>query len=455
MPNLILLKTPDGSAPGQQIALINQIMKIGRSPDLCGVVLPLNAVSREHAQIEFTEGNYLIQDLDSRNGTYVNNKKIPKLTPTPLEDGDRIKICDFLFHFSDESKLEPKPLHPKLPSGRRTRRKTKRRPIVPRSPRFIGRLGSNFWTRSPPTSCGRIIKIASALSKSLEVRTMLPQIADELFDIFRQADRCFIIQLEDDHLVPTVMKARRANNGEERFSRTIVRRCLETLVAYLNDDATTDTNMGMAQSITDIRIRSVMCVPLATPDGRPLGVIQLDSQDRTKKFTQDDLKLLICVANQASLALDNAHAHEMLLQTVKLDEENKAATKVQMALLPQSTPDVPGWEFFAHYLPARTVGGDYYDFIRLQNGNFVTLVGDVSGKGVPAALIVARVSGEARVCFLTRSMAAEAVRHLNELFCAANFDSRFLTLAATVLNPDAGTVSRGQLRAYAAFAIPP
>jgi serine phosphatase RsbU (regulator of sigma subunit) len=141
------------------------------------------------------------------------------------------------------------------------------------------------------------------------------------------------------------------------------------------------------------------------------------------------------VASQASIALDNASMHEQLLQRVKLDEENKAATKVQLALLPQLTPKIPGYEFFARYLPARTVGGDYYDFIATADGRHVILLGDVAGKGVPAALIVARVSGEAKVCVLTRPSIADAVTRLNELFFEANFEDRYLALAAGVLNP--------------------
>jgi serine phosphatase RsbU (regulator of sigma subunit) len=264
----------------------------------------------------------------------------------------------------------------------------------------------------------------------------LAQIADELFEIFRQADRCFIIQVDDltNHLLPVVVKTRRPTPGGDQFSKTIVRKCLKSLESYLSEDASSDANLGLAQSIAEFRIRSVMCVPLVTPDNKALGVIQLDSQDRTKKFSQEDVKLLMCVSNQASIALDNAHMHEELLKRVKLDEENKAATKVQLALLPHSLPVVEGYEFFAHYLPARTVGGDYYDFIKLPNGRLNVLLGDVSGKGVPAALIVARVSGEARVSMFMKPEIAEAVTHLNELFFAANFEDRFLTLAATSID---------------------
>src|SRR5258708_37220318 len=102
MASLVLLKTPDGSATGERIQLNQQGVLIGRSPERCKVVLPLNAVSREHAEIKFEQGNYFIVDLESRNKTFVNNKIIAPRTPLALKDGDGIKICDFLFCFRDE-----------------------------------------------------------------------------------------------------------------------------------------------------------------------------------------------------------------------------------------------------------------------------------------------------------------------------------------------------------------
>ncbi|MCE9530146.1 MAG: SpoIIE family protein phosphatase [Planctomycetes bacterium] len=437
MPSLVLLKTPDGSATGERIQLDHQPVLIGRSPERCKVVLPLNAVSREHAQIEFMQGQYFITDLESRNKTFINNKVLSPRIPTALNDGDGVKICDFLFCFRDESSNKNKIPLPKDLSSKSGLIEEEVESSNTTVEATLQRVANQqFLDAQPNDKLRALLKISSTLGKSLDVGIVLKLIADELFEVFRQADRCFIIQLnESGHLVPVVSKSRRSAPGEERFSRTIVKKCLEQLQAFLSEDASSDSNIGMAQSIAEFRIRSVMCVPLATPEGVPLGVIQLDSQDRTKKFNQEDLKLLVCVANQASIALDNANLHEQLLHRVKLDEENKAATKVQMALLPQSTPRIPGYEFFARYLPARTVGGDYYDFISLPDGRQSVLVGDVSGKGVPAALIVARVSGEAKVCLLTRPDIADAVTHLNDMFFQANFEDRFLTLAASVLDP--------------------
>src|SRR5262249_59448421 len=125
--------------------------------------------------------------------------------------------------------------------------------------------------------------------------------------LFKQADRCFIIQQEGEKLMPRVIKTRRAaDEGNARFSRSIVRKCLEEAKAFLSDDASRDDRMQLSQSVVDFRIRSVMCAPLCRADGKGFGVIQLDTQDRSKKFTQEDLKLLCGVANQASVSLENS-----------------------------------------------------------------------------------------------------------------------------------------------------
>jgi phosphoserine phosphatase RsbU/P len=426
MPSLILTKTPDGSAPGERHPLGNEPLIIGRSPDKCRVVLPANAVSREHARVVLANGQYYVEDLRSRNKTYVNNKEVDGRWPNPLKNGDNIKICDFLIAYHDEkggkSSLPPD-------EDEETSNTTVEATFNRSSPK-------DFLTVQPQEKLRALLEITTGLTKTLNLDDLLPQIADELFKVFKQADRCFIIQLdEDDRLRPVVTKVRRQAQGNERFSRTIVRRCLETLQSYLSEDATSDSDVGAAQSIAEFKIRSVMCVPLATQDGKALGVIQLDSQDRTKKFSQDDLKFLICVAGSASIALENAGMHETILAQQKLEEENRAATKVQRGFLPQSFPVLPGYEFFAHYTAARTVGGDYYDFIPLPSGKLAVLLGDVSGKGVPAALLMARLSGEARVSMLTQPDVAAAVTDLNDRLMQANLEDRYVTLSAAVIDP--------------------
>ena len=131
-----------------------------------------------------------------------------------------------------------------------------------------------------------------------------------------------------------VFKSRRAN-ADDRFSRTIIRRCLESMSAYLSEDASSDQLLEAAQSIAEFRIRSVMCVPLATAAGNAIGAIQLDTQDITKKFREDDLKMLTIVANLASVAVEKAQVHAELLGQQKVQSEIELAKKVQLGFLPR------------------------------------------------------------------------------------------------------------------------
>ncbi len=102
MPTLILLKSPEGATPNKHIPLSGDPQVIGRDQDKCQIVIPHHAVSREHARITAQNGTYYIEDLKSRNHTFVNSKEVPPPARYQLKPDDRIKICDFLFQFRDE-----------------------------------------------------------------------------------------------------------------------------------------------------------------------------------------------------------------------------------------------------------------------------------------------------------------------------------------------------------------
>jgi serine phosphatase RsbU (regulator of sigma subunit) len=294
----------------------------------------------------------------------------------------------------------------------------------------------------PAEKLRHLLEISANLNKTLELGTLLPKIADSLFQLFRQADRCFIIQAEEggkegqQRLMPRVVKARRATEeGNARFSRSIVRKCMETAQAFLSDDASRDDRIQLSQSVVDFRIRSVMCVPLCGASGKAFGVIQLDTQDRTKKFTQDDLKLLWGVANQAATSLENAQLHADAVKRERLKRDLELAQQVQLSFLPKTLPAVPGYEFFAHYQAAQAVGGDYYGFIPLGEGRLAVAVGDVAGKGVPASLLMAKLSSDTRFSLLTETDLGQAVSKLNDLLYEfTSVADRFVTLGVAVID---------------------
>ena len=133
--------------------------------------------------------------------------------------------------------------------------------------------------------------------------------------------------------------------------------------AVLSKDLTTE--FGSSDGGSDNRIRSLMCVPVFDQKQRPMGILQIDTKDGRSRFEQDDLDLLVSVANQISVAVQNARLHEDLLKQRDFEQELQYARQVMQALLPERPRSVPGYEFWDCYEPARHVGGDYYGFIPL------------------------------------------------------------------------------------------
>jgi len=418
-----------GLAEGTVIPLDGERVVIGRNPD-CHIVLPFNAVSRAHAFIVVAGGKYFLEDNKSRNQTFLNDK--PVTARVQLKHNDKLRICDFQATFVDSA---AGPLPPPEPEND-TDTSTVEATLAPGAERLL--------ETQPAEKLRGLLEISASLSKTLDLDPLLPKIAESLFALFKQADRCFLIQAEDaprpgdkPRLLPRVVRTRKPQDEvNARFSRNIVQLCLESSQALLFEDAMKDQRVQMAHSVSDLRIRSVMVAPLMRADGRAFGVIQLDTQDRTKRFRKDDLELLTGVANQASIALENARLLQDAVNQAKMKRDLEVAHQVQMSFLPAELPVVARYEFFAYYQPAQSVGGDYYGFIPRTDGTMIVSVGDVAGKGIPAALLMAKLSSEMGTCALTEADPARLVSRLNDLmYPFTNPMQRFVTLALMLLDP--------------------
>jgi serine phosphatase RsbU (regulator of sigma subunit) len=435
MPSLILLKAPEGVNANKQIALTGEPQILGRDAEKCQIVIPHHAVSREHARITALNGMFYIEDLESRNHTFVNSKEAKPNVRTPLKADDRIKICDFLYQFRDERTQRPKKLPPEM--QREQPDDEEDEGGITTIEATQGKISAaDFLQVAPADRLRALLDISTSLSKTLELEPLLTQIGETLLGVFKQADRCFVLLLDEaGRPIPKARKYRRVTNEDTRWSRTIVRKTIESGQSYLSEDASSDAALGPAASIAEFKIRSVMCVPLATGEGRPLGAIQVDTQDRAKKFVTDDLNLLSIVANLASVAVEKARMHEEAVTREKVQKEIELARQVQLGFLPQTLPVVDGYEFYSHYSPAQTVGGDYYDFVPLPGGRVAVVLGDVAGKGVPAALLVAKLSSEVKFSLVTESNPAKALSNLNDQMIRGGLQDRFVTLAAMILDP--------------------
>ena len=451
------LKIVQGGEIGKVYDLNGERWVMGRSPE-CDLVLDVAAVSRRHVILTKETGQYFVQDLGSRNGTYINNQRVDDRGP--LLNGDRMLICDILFEFSDGTPL------PSL-SGSHPESASLLQPLMTDSEEDmdatsqimatldVSKGKGNLWQMSakPETQLMALVEISNNIGSSLSTKEILPKILDSLFKIFVQADRGFIVMRPrpDAPLVPVATKARKQSDEEKmRVSRTIVKQAMEGKKAILSADASTDERFGMAQSIADFQIRSLICAPMIGSNGESLGVIQIDTSNQMSRFTDQDLQLLAGIANQAAIALDNVRLHQEALSQMALQRDMEVAKQMQRTLLPNRSPKVPGYHFFAFYESAYQVGGDYYDYVTLPDNRLAVVVGDVAGKGVPAALIMAKLSSDVRQWLSIEPDPAKALGKINEAFSSYGWDDRFVTMVIAVVDP-----SKNQLTLVNAGHMPP
>ena len=414
---------------------------LGRHP-ACDIVLESGSVSRQHARITNIDGNYYIEDLHSRNGTYVNGQSLSG--QQSLNENDEIGICELslIFHlappeaggeFATDSKTDVRQGATIVDDEAQSSGAT----IMSQLDLSSGPVGMRLQVNTE-AKLKALLEISRNLGRAIGLVDVLPKILDSLFKIFIQADRGFIVlkDPQSGRLVPKAIKYRRSEDTQSiKISRTIVNSVMASKQAVLSADAASDVRYEMSDSIVDFRIRSMMCAPLLTGEGDALGVIQIDSLDPRNRFNREDLDVLASVACQAAFAVENAQLHEMALREQATKRELALAHEVQRGFLPAESPVVEGYDFFEFYESANALGGDYYDYVELSAGRLAVVLGDVSGKGISASLLMAKLSADARYCLASESTPAAAVDKLNRGFCTSGWEDRFVTLALAVLDP--------------------
>ncbi|MCA9087129.1 MAG: SpoIIE family protein phosphatase [Planctomycetaceae bacterium] len=433
MSKLILLQ--DGQATPFELAGEESI--IGRLPD-CAIQLASNMVSRNHARV-FKQGEaYFVEDLNSGNGTFLNGEKIAGAQP--LKHNDRLKFGPMLLRFESDS-----PPPQKADAAVQQIAELAETPAITideqdESSTIMGAVdhggGYGLLDVRPQEKLKAVLEISRALAGTLEVEKILPKILDTLFALFPAADRgCILLKNDQGQMVPRAMKHRRAGVDETvKLSRTILKNVLEQKQAVLSADAASDSRFDASESISALTIRSMMCAPMLDLQGEPIGVINIDTQNPVAQFRSEDLEIMLVIAGQAALSYEGAKLLQSFVEKQKQDSEMGIARNVQHALLPESMPEVDGYEFFATYEAAQAVGGDYYDVIPLADGKLCLAFGDVAGKGVPASLVMSRMSSAVRTLVEHVSDPGDLVSRINDHMCAKAVEGRFVTFVLTILD---------------------
>jgi serine phosphatase RsbU (regulator of sigma subunit) len=393
---------------------------------VCDLRLESDYVSRVHAMLEKRSTGYYLKDLMSSAGTFVDGRKIDR--PVRLELGMTIRISDFDLTFvtlpetcddaSDDGStvLLTKELSEAL------------RPIS--SELFGARIEA-------------LLELSRNLGRGLHSDQVLEAAVPTLFRLFPLMEGAVFVLLGESSRRPVCRVARRRDGTElpKEFSRTIVKRVLERTEVVLSRNPPLD--FPDASSLAGLQGRCLLCAPLIDSQGTPLGVLQLGFGAHIGPDSPAELHLAAMAARQVGVAIENARLRRRFLREAALEEEMLCARQVLMALLPSLSCEPPGYECWSHYQPARHVGGDYLGCFPLSKPTdapgavptrWALAVGDVAGKGMPAALFMARLSAEVRLVLREQSDPARALDALDQCLSDSNGEYTLVTFALAILD---------------------
>jgi sigma-B regulation protein RsbU (phosphoserine phosphatase) len=396
--------TPSGS---RSRVLIDPLpFLIGRQGDN-HLVLRDNRASRSHARIVAQDGEYLIEDLNSRHGVFVNGQRVARHT---LSNSDRI---DFGFHDSYRLvfTLEEDEIH-----------------------RFLEQMAAPAG--SAPSNLSKlrsVLEVARALQSSLSTTDVLAAVVDAALAV-TGAERGFLLLSKNSEDLEVRVARDRWGGALARddlgVPRSIILRALRTRreLFSMTFDRLGEEGIRPEMSVADLELRSVVCVPLvrigtgslqatmATSLNDTAGVLYMDSRRTAADLSAGNREILQTLALEASTILENARLLEEEREKQRLEEELNVARAIQRDLLPAHLPSEGWFRAAGSSIASREVGGDYFDVRQISPDMFACVIADVSGKGTSAALLAALLQG----AFL---LASEGPIAIEDLMCRVN---RFL-----------------------------
>ncbi len=286
-----------------------------------------------------------------------------------------------------------------------------------------------------------LYQLTQAFNSSLNLSEVLDMVMDEVIRTLH-AERGFVMLYDENHNL-TCPVARNIDQESikkttSEYSRNIVEQSAKEGISFLISDAQTDERFSGMQSVMLFGLRSVLCVPIILKD-HSLGTIFIDNRMQTGVFTPSDLELLTAIASTAAIAIDNARLYALAIEQGRLERELQMAQDVQKGLLPKFLPNILGWDFGALWLPARQVAGDYYDFIQIPNSQISEpkigiVIGDVTDKGMPAALFMAVTRSTLRASIAATNSPSSAINQANKLISIDSFSDMFVSLFYAQIN---------------------
>jgi sigma-B regulation protein RsbU (phosphoserine phosphatase) len=441
----LIVKYPDRTAEHFSISRLR--ITIGRSArnDLC---IPDPFASRVHAEVRHEGDEYVLQDLGSANGTLYNGSVVE--APIHLTRGGRIQIGETEIFFNDAQ----------FPLSSGATMITDNSSSVPEATISLASTGrttsglleaiEDARTQSDETSrvarqsdlLALISKISVAQLDTATHNETLDQIVSMVFQAV-PADRSMIMMRDEKNpdlkVAVARLRDRAGEVGEIRISRSVIDEVVTNGKSVLTSDAQADPRF-MGGTVMLQGVRSVLAVPLGVGE-KVFGIVYADSPLAEGRFTEDHLKVLSTLASVAAIRVQNARLMEQQMERVRLERELQVASEIQQRFQPASAPIVAGYELQGISFPCYEIGGDYYDFIEREDGRLIVALGDVSGKGPSAALLMSSLHAAVHAHSESHNSLAKTIGAVNRYLVDSTPANRFVTLFYAELDPKNGSLA--------------
>jgi len=425
-PPIRLRVTPPIGEPFEHLC-DSDSLTVGRSSK-ADLVLSDRFLSRQHARF-YREGDaWTVEDLGSRNTTLLNGR--PLATPARLNTGDQVKLSETVITIEgfDAVSSKPKTDGPKSSS----------------SDTIVLRSASELLATAERESTGRLKmlnEVHRALAVSLTLEELLEAVLDRTFVHLGPEEAVIFLKKPHGGLDRVASRRLPSARGDFFFSRSLEQEVAEKGQVALVLDAQTDQRFAAAESILSSGVRSLIAAPLIDSTGSH-GMIVLASRVHVRRFSEQDMELLAALGSVAALRLRNLVLAEEGARRRELEKEMALARQIQLTLLPEHLPEIPGYSVIAANDASRAVSGDFYEFQGRDVGDEqVIVIADVSGKGMAASLLAAS--------FDALLMGPIEVGHPTDLICSKisrrlfmkTPPERYVTAFIAALDPGSGRLS--------------
>jgi len=403
---------------------------IGRSTK-CDLSIPDRFLSRRHARMFRDGDDWKVEDLDSRNGTFVNGSRIDG--PGVIRAGDVLAMSASLVKLMGEGEEESSSTDVFFKPASDVLHRTTTPP--PTEDPDDGQALARYADR-----LAIVNEVHQALAASITLEELLDLILERAFEHLEPEHGAIFLRREDGGFDRAAGRSVIGATGELAYSESLIDEVAGREMAALVLDARTDQRFAGAESILNAGVRSLIAAPLLDPAGA-LGFTVLSSNALVRQFTEDDLDLLVTLASVAAMRIRNVALAEEAAERRRLEWEIKQARRIQVGLFPDDLPELQDYDLFAGNVPSRGVSGDYYEVSERADGaECVLLVADVAGKGMSASLLTGYLDALASVPIEAGMDPHDVFLQISGKFYRRTPDNRFATVFLAVLELEVGRV---------------